>query len=62
MMSFNAAKSKTILGAIIGVIVYLAGAYQGDGSLDAQEIGTAVSILLVAFGVREAIAKNGSGQ
>ena len=60
MLSFNPFKSKTVWAAISGVVIYLAGVW-GDG-LTATEIGTAVTILLAALGVRDAIAANGTGK
>lgn len=62
MFSFKALTSKTILGALVAVVVYLANAYAGDQSLSAEEIGGAVAILLTALGLRDAIAKNGAGR
>lgn len=54
-LSFNPLTSKTILGALIAVVIYLSGA-AADG-LTAQEIGGAVAAMLTALGLRDAAAK-----
>ena len=55
MLSFNIFKSKTFWAAVSTVVIYVAGVWS-DG-LTPVEIGTAVTILLGALGVRDAIAK-----